>query len=65
MPPFNWTQGYLNFRRLVKKMNTLIDSPEDVELLNAPSVSVYIKNFLPEVKKMVIESLPESEDQSR
>ncbi|XP_043481651.1 ATP-binding cassette sub-family A member 13 isoform X2 [Leptopilina heterotoma] len=65
MPSFNWTQGYLNFRRLVKKMDSLMNSAEDVELVDAPSVSVYIKNFLPEVKKMVIESLPETEDQSR
>lgn len=46
-------------------MNSLLDSSEDVGLSDTPSLSVYMKNFLPEVRKMVTESLPGVVDQTR
>ena len=41
-------------------MNSLLDSPED-----GPSLSVYVNNFIPEVKKMIAESLPGAKSQTR
>ncbi|XP_033223873.1 phospholipid-transporting ATPase ABCA1 isoform X3 [Belonocnema kinseyi] len=65
LPYFNWVEGYSKFRRLVGKINSLLDSSEDVGLSDTPSLSVYMKNFMPEVRKMVTESLPGAVDQTR
>ncbi|KAH0550173.1 hypothetical protein KQX54_017854 [Cotesia glomerata] len=64
---FNWTSGYTSFRRLIAKFVVLINSPLDLALSNDTSETEYSYSgkILPEVKKIIDQSMPKIAEQSK
>lgn len=62
---FNWTGGYGRFRALVNKIETLVNKADDVVLADDRGVVLYSKVFIPDIKKMIEDSLPKVETESK
>lgn len=56
--PFNWTMGYGKFRRVVKKLDDLINDAKEVVLAEQPNMKKYIKTVVSEADKIFDERLP-------
>ncbi|XP_019697173.1 ATP-binding cassette sub-family A member 13 isoform X1 [Harpegnathos saltator] len=46
LPPFNWTMGYGKFRRLLEKLDNLINSAKEVVLAEEPNLKKYVNTIV-------------------
>jgi hypothetical protein len=58
LPPFNWTLGYIKFRRLVDKLDDLINNAKDIALAEEPKFAKYMKTLAAEANNIFDERLP-------
>ncbi|XP_028048892.2 uncharacterized protein LOC105837746 isoform X2 [Monomorium pharaonis] len=58
LPSFNWTRGYTNFRRLVTKLDDLINDAKEVVLAEEPQLAKYLKTLATESNSIVEERFP-------
>lgn len=63
-PAFNWTAGYTRLRRVIKKFDTLMDSPADVTLIDSNQVTVHTNNLFAQVRKIVEDAIPKVEEKA-
>ncbi|XP_043253492.1 retinal-specific phospholipid-transporting ATPase ABCA4 isoform X1 [Colletes gigas] len=52
LPPFDWIHGYARFRRVVKKLDNLINDAKDVALAEEPNFWENLESLAPEVKSV-------------
>lgn len=58
LPSFNWTLGYRKFRRLITKLDILINDAKNVVLAEEPQLEKYMKTLGMEADSIVEERLP-------
>ncbi|XP_020291877.1 uncharacterized protein LOC109858741 isoform X2 [Pseudomyrmex gracilis] len=58
LPPFNWTLGYIKFRRLVAKFDVLINDAKDIVLAEEPKLAKYLKTIITEADNIIEEREP-------
>ncbi|CAK9819447.1 ATP-binding cassette sub-family A member 13 [Anthophora plagiata] len=59
LPPFNWTLGYVKFRRLAKTLDDLINDAKEVALAEQPNFWEHLESLVPEVKSIFEERWPD------
>ncbi|XP_076176197.1 lipid droplet defective isoform X2 [Ptiloglossa arizonensis] len=59
LPLFNWTAAYTRFRRVVKKLDDLINDARDVVLAEQPNFLEHLESLAPEVKSIFEERWPD------
>lgn len=65
LPPLNWTLGYTKFRRLVGKLDDLINDAKEVALLEQPSFWEHLESLAPEVRSIFNERWPDVRNDAR
>ena len=65
LPPLNWTLGYTKFRRLVGKLDDLINDAKEVALLEQPSFWEHLESLVPEVRSIFNERWPDVRNDAR
>ncbi|XP_050450054.1 uncharacterized protein LOC126850786 isoform X1 [Cataglyphis hispanica] len=58
LPAFNWTLGYTKFRRLIRKLDDLINDAKDVVLAEEPKLAKYLNTLAEEADSIIEERLP-------
>lgn len=58
LPPFNWTLGYTKFRRVVTKLDLLVNNAKDVALAEEPNLAKYMKTLVNEADDIFEERTP-------
>ncbi|RLU15876.1 hypothetical protein DMN91_011632 [Ooceraea biroi] len=65
LPPFNWTLGYTKFRRLVGKLDNLINNAKDIALAEEPKLAKYMDTLMEEVNSIFEERSPSKKNDWR
>ncbi|XP_072756384.1 uncharacterized protein Ldd isoform X2 [Anoplolepis gracilipes] len=58
LPAFNWTLGYIKFRRLIVKLDNLINNATNIVLAEEPKLSKYLMTLGEEVDNIIEERMP-------
>ncbi|XP_076760468.1 lipid droplet defective [Xylocopa sonorina] len=58
LPPFNWTQGYTKFRRVVKKIDDLIEGISELTQDEQPELWGHLESLVPEVEGLFEDRWP-------
>lgn len=64
-PPFNWTLGYIIFRRQAKKLDDLINDVKEVVLAEQPNFSEHLESLVPEVKSIFSNRWPDMKNDAK
>ncbi|XP_076237165.1 lipid droplet defective [Calliopsis andreniformis] len=65
LPPLNWTLGYVKFRRVVGKLDDLINDAKEVVLKEQPNFWEHLESLVPEVKSIFDERWPDVKNNGR
>ncbi|KAK9294638.1 hypothetical protein QLX08_010802 [Tetragonisca angustula] len=64
-PPFNWTLGYIIFRRQAKKLDDLVNDVKEVVLAEQPNFSEHLESLVPEVKSIFGNRWPDMKNDAK
>lgn len=64
-PPFNWTLGYITFRRQAKKLNDLVNDATQVILAEQPHFWEHWTSLVPEVKSIFDKRWPDMKNDAK
>ncbi|OAD61200.1 ATP-binding cassette sub-family A member 13 [Eufriesea mexicana] len=65
LPPFNWSEGYVNFRQLASKLDDLINDAKQVVLEEQPNLWEHLESLVPEVKSIFDKRWPDVQNDGR